>query len=98
MTLNVRVHPPDKRRDAASPPHTWEERLPRIGEMIRRYENGRGPHVIGMQEVRGGSRHPEQLADLRAQLPLPGYRDLRTTGRNIPWPRGHGSFLAPGSS
>ncbi len=70
MTLNVQVYPLDpawKGEDNA-PPHRWPERLPRIVQMLMRHEGGRGPHVIGMQEVRLG-RHPQQYHDLVAALP-----------------------------
>lgn len=52
MTLNVRIHPKDIWRRGDDPPHHWRDRLPRVDAMLRSYEAGRGPHIIGMQEVR----------------------------------------------
>ncbi len=45
MTVNVRVP------DLADRHHWWSERLPRIDAMLHCYEDGRGPHIVGMNEV-----------------------------------------------
>ena len=53
MTLNVRERKLSDRR-----PHRWSDRLPRIVSMLQRYEDGQGPHIVGMQEVqRNQCRH-----------------------------------------
>jgi endonuclease/exonuclease/phosphatase family metal-dependent hydrolase len=71
MTLNVRIHPIGSRLSwwGDDHPHHWLDRLPRIVEMIRRFESGQGPHLIGMQEVRHG-----QYDDLVEHLP--GYESV----------------------
>jgi endonuclease/exonuclease/phosphatase family metal-dependent hydrolase len=66
MTLNSRIHPLDPiifgRGD--DPPNHWRQRLPRIVTMLNLYESGQGPHIIGVQEMRGRSSR-----DLGEHLP-----------------------------
>lgn len=52
MTLNVR-----ERKLSDRSPHRWSERLPRIVSMLQRYEDGQGPHIVGMQEVQRNQYH-----------------------------------------
>ena len=56
LTVNVWMEKGDS-------PHRWHERLPRIKSMIHTYENGMGPHIIGMQEVTSSHWN-----DLKAEL------------------------------
>lgn len=52
-------------------PNRWSDRLPRIIKMLKIYENGKGPHILGIQEVT-----PGMYNDLRNRMPEPHHRSI----------------------
>lgn len=61
MTVNARIRTTEDHRY-----QSWWYRLPRIVSMMRSYEAGRGPHIVGMQELESGQYDDTQetwLAD-----------------------------------
>jgi endonuclease/exonuclease/phosphatase family metal-dependent hydrolase len=46
LTVNIR-----EKKLGDDAPNRWEDRIPRIVKMLYRYGAGRGPHIVGMQEV-----------------------------------------------
>lgn len=84
MTLNARVN---SRSDRF--PNRWRDRLPRIVTMLQRYEDGQGPHIVGMQEVKW-----RQYRHLRDSLHALDYNSVwEPRGGPLFWTRSEGMAL-----